>query len=86
MFCGYSKNILVSSQRLYKAISNKYNSKNLETSIYKYLLRSSVRSTPYGINAGVGLGNFNVENNFILIKDNKKRARVDVEWLVIIRS
>lgn len=79
---NYMENILVSSQRLYKAISNKYNSKNLETSIYKYLLRSSVRSTPYGINAGVGLGNFNVENNFILIKDNKKRARVDVEWLV----
>lgn len=62
---NYMENILVSSQRLYKAISNKYNSKNLETSIYKYLLRSSVRSTPYGINAGVGLGNFNVENNFI---------------------
>ena len=79
---NYMENILVSSQRLYKAVSNNFNSKDRDISVYKYLLRSSVRSTPYGINAGVGLGNFDLENNFILTKDNRKKARVDIEWLI----
>lgn len=78
---NYSENLLISSNNLYDFYCNKIISKNMVKSIYKYLLRSSVRSTPYGLNAGIMLGEFNNEYDLTGF-ENKKKARPDAEWLV----
>ena len=77
----YTENILISSKGLYDSLMNNINSKNRDISLYKYLLRSSVRTTPYGINAGVARGHFSNKNQLELYKSNKKKVRVDIEWL-----
>ncbi len=77
----YGENILVSSKELYEANKQKINSKNKNSALYKYLLRGSVRTTPYGLNAGVAQGYFSDKNNLLLYEKNQKKVRPDIEWL-----
>jgi len=53
------------------------------TSIMKYLIRMSTRTTPYGLFSGINIGKFNSYSNISLDdkKNFKKRMRPDMEWL-----
>lgn len=76
------ENIVTSSNQLYLSLKGESKSKSKEESCYKYLLRSSIRCTPYGLNAGVGLGKFTDGVMSFELGNNQKNARVDLEWLV----
>jgi thiopeptide-type bacteriocin biosynthesis protein len=77
----YGEHIAASSKQLYDMMQQNINSKNKTKSLYKYLLRGSVRTTPYGINAGIGQGFFSENSIMKLAKENKKKVRPDMEWL-----
>lgn len=83
------QSILVSSRELYKAKkrnaqSNK-KSKAKEISVIKYFTRSATRPTPYGLFAGVALGEFcKGQNTDRMIVDEKRatiECRIDHSWL-----
>lgn len=75
---------LIASEDLYHSLKNPSVSNkkrhNLDLSILKYLIRSSTRPTPYGLFAGVGLGEFS-DCNHILIKDYYKDVKADAHWI-----
>lgn len=81
--------ILVSSLSLYNELENiskvKDNRKKEQvlSSLVKYIIRMTTRTTPFGLFSGITRGSFD-ELIEIKIKDNKeniKRARPDMEWL-----
>lgn len=77
-----SLDLLLSLNKLNNTISSKEKEKIL-SSLLKYLIRMSTRTTPFGLFSGVTAGNFADETN-IKLKDismYKKRARPDAEWL-----
>ena len=80
---NFMENLLVSSNSLYREICNKNNSRKTEKSILKYLIRSSIRTTPYGLNSAILEGTFD-KKDFLKFnrKDFCKHARPDMEWLV----
>lgn len=82
--------VLVSSRELYKAKErtleqSSKKGKARELSFLKYLTRAATRPTPYGLFAGVALGEFsNQSRGKELIVDEKKatiECRVDHAWL-----
>lgn len=84
------KSILISSRELYKAKERnlQHNSKKWkvrELSFLKYLTRAATRPTPYGLFAGVALGQFSEKTHGEpLIVEEKKatiECRVDHAWL-----
>lgn len=81
--------ILVSSISLYNEIENIYSIKNdrkkeqILSSLVKYIIRMTTRTTPFGLYSGVTKGNFDAETK-IKIRNNReniKRARPDMEWV-----
>lgn len=81
--------IMVSSLSLNEAIDRLNSEKDVSkreqiiSSILKYVIRMSARTTPYGLFSGVTIGEFGERaelkiNNIAL---HKKRARPDMEWL-----
>lgn len=87
--------IMVSTLSLYKELDNIGQETNVRkkeqviSSIVKYLIRLTTRTTPYGLFSGVARGTF-ANNTNIKLSDNlknAKRTRVDMEWLyAVIRS
>lgn len=82
----FEESILVASQDLYLSIKNTPTSnkkkRHLNSSILKYIIRSSTRPTPYGLFAGVGLGNFSDHSRVVIDQENYlKDIRVDAHWL-----
>lgn len=62
------------------------NSKNLEKikkSLIKYIIRSSTRTTPFGLFCGIDIGTFDSQTNTLIdsTSKHKKRARADMEWI-----
>lgn len=54
----------------------------LQVSIIKYLIRSRTRTTPFGLFAGVGIGNFSKESCFPKVNTKaQKKVNIDSEWL-----
>lgn len=55
----------------------------VSSSVIKYLIRMSTRTTPYGLFSGVDIGHFDAYSNIQLdeIKSFKKRMRPDMGWL-----
>lgn len=82
----FEESILVASQDLYLSIKNTPTSnkkkRHLNSSILKYIIRASTRPTPYGLFAGVGLGNFS-DHSWVVIDQESylKDVRVDAHWL-----
>ncbi|SHJ16417.1 thiopeptide-type bacteriocin biosynthesis domain-containing protein [Clostridium cavendishii DSM 21758] len=81
--------ILISSSSLDQAIDRMNNEKDMNkkdqvlSSILKYIIRMSSRTTPYGLFSGVTIGEFGQSTELTIndIKLHKKRARPDMEWL-----
>lgn len=78
---------LVASRDLYAILRTPPNDsgkklRNLNNSILKYIIRASTRPTPYGLYAGVGLGEFSTDTN-IVIKENDyfKDVKADSQWI-----
>ena len=84
--------ILVSSRTLYNTLIDFCNGKEIKKfdyfvqSIYKYLIRMSIRPTPFGLFSGVDFGEYTDEETSFLYNDNKfeKFARPDLEWIISI--
>ena len=82
----FEESILVASQDLYLSIKNAPTSnkkkRHLDSSILKYIIRASTRPTPYGLFAGVGLGNFSDHSRVVIDEESYlKDVRVDAHWL-----
>ena len=61
---------------------NKRN-QDIESTLLKYIIRSTTRATPYGLLSGISAGEF-AKNTDVIREDvieNKKRCRVDMGWL-----
>ena len=84
--------ILVSSRTLYNTLIDFCNGKEIKKfdyfvqSIYKYLIRMSIRPTPFGLFSGVDFGEYTDEETSFVYKDDKfeKFARPDLEWIISI--
>ncbi|WP_322923287.1 lantibiotic dehydratase [Paenibacillus campi] len=80
--------IAVSSPSLYKHfMKNKLDhkqKKKLENSIFKYVNRISTRPTPFGLFAGVTIGEFGDQTQLEIATaaQHHKRARADMQWLL----
>jgi thiopeptide-type bacteriocin biosynthesis protein len=81
--------ILVSSKSLYNTIIDFCDGKEIKKfdyflqSIYKYLIRMSMRPTPFGVFSGVDFGEYTEETSISYEGNNfKKFARPDLEWIV----
>ncbi len=82
----FKEAIIIASPDLFNSLVNMPKTekklRNIEQSIIKYSIRSSTRPTPYGMFAGVALGEFADKSK--LVFDEKEYIRdiqVDVEWL-----
>ena len=83
------KSILVSSRELYKAKGRKVQSNKKtrakELSLLKYFTRSATRATPYGLFAGVALGEFSRDIHIDKLVVDEKRVTIeckaDNSWL-----
>lgn len=84
--------ILVGSGDLFEAaarfddglpLGNK-RTKNLESSLRRYLVRMATRPTPFGLFAGVALGSISENTSITLCRSDrhKKRTRPDMGWLL----
>lgn len=82
--------IAVSSPTLYKSLNkldgdiNTKKTRNAVSSVMKFLIRMSTRPTPFGLFSGFSSGYFKEKTtgNIGEIRDHKKRARPDMEWLL----
>lgn len=80
---NYMESIATSSMSLYENICENNGSKyKISSAVLKYLIRSSMRSTPYGLNSGVINCRFSNKNNLIINNEFKKKVRPDMEWLI----
>lgn len=84
--CDYTpdirENILLASRSLYNNIDK--NSLEVKNSLMRYILRSSTRTTPFSLLAGMGRGRFLSQNNIFNQIDTKKyyrKTRVSYQWL-----
>lgn len=83
------KSILLSSRELYKAKERKEQTrkknKSKEQSLLKYFTRAATRATPYGLFAGVALGEFdkNIQDEKLVIDEKKAmiECMADYSWL-----
>lgn len=79
----YNEGLLISSTNLYQDLKKLGQLKDKETqSLVKYLIRSSVRSTPFGLAAGVLKGKFDIKEDLVIEKEFYKKARLDMEWII----
>lgn len=89
---NFREAILVSSKTLYNTLIDFCNGKEIKKfdyfiqSIYKYLIRMSIRPTPFGLFSGVDFGEYTDEETLILCEEKsfEKFARPDLEWIVSI--
>lgn len=79
--------LMVSSKSMYNMLLDienekvKYND-TFEFGLKNYLIRASIRATPFGMYAGVGVGNFNQDTNICI--DNNEcliEVKVDNKWI-----
>ena len=82
--------ILIASPTLHEALQ-KMDEKNgrekqqILSSLLKYILRMSTRSTPFGLFASVTLGKWGTETSIHFdLEQIKKHARPDMEWLMAV--
>ena len=79
------ESILVATYDLFRALSLESNNKKYDgmlRSLLKYQIRRATRCTPYGLFAGVGVGNHSYDTEVKFSTANlEKRARVDMKWL-----
>ena len=79
---NFEENLAVSSTNLYEAYTNsKKINKGVEESLYKYVIRSSSRCTPFGLTAGIHKGNFSQNQNCMIFDNYLKHSRPDMEWI-----
>lgn len=73
--------IQIASIDLFQNI-NKFDS-DIYSTLLKYLIRGTTRTTPYGLFSGVSIGSFSDKSNIIIMPMDtfRKRMRVDMEWL-----
>lgn len=84
-----NKSILISSRELFAArtrdLHKKKKQKGRELSLFKFLTRAATRPTPYGLFAGVGLGEFSTDlssGKLVLNEDHSHiECRVDSAWI-----
>lgn len=82
------KNMLMASSKgMYEMLldiegGNAEYSEAFEYSLKKYLIRASIRATPFGLYSGVGIGKFN-EKTKICINNNKSiiEVKADNKWI-----
>lgn len=79
--------IITTSTSLYNSIIKPYRKEKdrnqIESSLLKYLIRMSTRTTPYGLLSGVGLGNFGTTTMIHLedLSKGTKYMRADMDWI-----
>ncbi|MEK4197960.1 lantibiotic dehydratase [Cytobacillus sp. FSL K6-0265] len=96
VLCSYTDNLvikealLLASPSLYDSLEYLYRNpeekktKQLMSSLYRYINRMSTRPTPFGLFSGVTTGEFSqyTQINIGDVKKHKKRSRPDMEWLL----
>ena len=81
IYHNQAKEILASlSADLSNTIKDGYIEEKAMNALYKYINRASFRTTPYGLAAGVGKGEFKKED-YCNINALFKYARADMEWV-----
>ena len=79
----FKENLLISSNSLYYELINNSKTKKVEKALIKYGIRSSIRTTPYGLNSAILKGEFDKNDNVkINTSSFTKGVRPDMEWLV----
>ncbi|NNM43121.1 MAG: lantibiotic dehydratase [Chlamydiae bacterium] len=82
--------LAIASPSLYASITNQKEKtekekKQIASSLLKYLLRMTTRSTPFGLFSFVSLGKWGNETSCDLdLNEMRKRARPDMEWLLAV--
>ncbi len=82
--------IAIASPSLYESIINQKEKsekekKQIASSLLKYLLRMTTRATPFGLFSFISVGSWESETFCDLdLKEIKKRARPDMEWLLAV--
>jgi len=84
--------ILVGSPDLYNAISlwrrdaRGKKGRHAQTNLFRYIVRMATRPTPFGLFAGVAMGNIGPSMGVRIdsLKGNRKRTRPDMQWLLYI--
>lgn len=86
--------LFISSPEFYRVINqwrhgkiiNNKNADRIEITVYKYLLRMSYRCTPFGLFAGISLGEVGETADLQLKKNTfyKSHARLDMEFLCML--
>lgn len=81
---SFKEEVLVESKELYEACENGNQDINkVVSSLRKYVIRSSTRCTPFGLNAAVVRGKFSNFNDFkVDTKKFKKEPFIDYQWYV----
>ena len=81
IYQNQAKEILASlSDDLSNTIKDGHKTGKVINSLYKYINRASFRTTPYGLAAGVGIGEFRNEDS-CNINRLAKYAKADMEWV-----
>ncbi|QXM06247.1 lantibiotic dehydratase [Crassaminicella indica] len=80
------ESVLLSSKSLYASLNNppteKKKVKNYNLGLLKYFIRASTRPTPFGLFAGVGLGEFSDQTDIsVNQKEYIKDISVDIGWM-----
>ena len=80
----FNEEILVESKDLFKSCElSSQDTKKLANTLRKYIIRSSTRCTPFGLNAAVLHGSFEKDNNLIIdTKKYQKDANIDYQWYI----
>lgn len=82
---SFMENLMTSSYELYSNLmNNSGDNDKINLTLLKYLIRSSTRTTPYGMTSGVIPCSFQDgnERTMILKEKMKQNLRIDLEWLV----
>lgn len=80
------ESLLISSRSLYQSLKNPSTSekkiRNLNSGILNYMIRASTRPTPFGLLAGVGLGEFSNQTEIVMNqKEYIKDVKIDTQWM-----
>ena len=82
----FEESLMISSQSLYESLKNPPTKskkiRNFQLGLTKYLIRSSTRSTPFGLLSGVTLGRFSSKTELTFnSQEYVKEVKPDTNWI-----
>lgn len=79
----FEENLLSASVDFYNAYQGheKQLDSKMRESLYKYIIRSSYRTTPFGLLSGILLGEFSETTENIITEPFRRKCRPDLDWI-----